>query len=110
MAAPAVNPLAALASAVATGGLAVTAFPGGISGGIIQNPYSSTDQNIASPPGPEQIYVDPINVPGSAPGAGNGTTFVLAPGQVWTVIPGQTTLTRVNAPTSGHKYSAVFWF
>jgi len=40
---------------------------------------------------------------------GNDTTFVLQPGQSWTGIPGQTTRTSVNAATSGHKFSAIYW-
>lgn len=104
-----VNPQAGLVSEVATGGTAVTPVAGatkGIGGGFIQNPYDAADQGLGSA---EVLYVDPINEPGSSPGAGNGTTFVLYPGQTWSMIAGQITPTRVNAASSGHKFSCVWW-
>lgn len=93
---------------VVTGGTAITSIPADAAGGIIQNPYDAQDQNI-SPADPEILYVDPINAPGSTPGAGNGTCFALYPGQTWEVIAGQDTPTRVNAATSGHKFSGIYW-
>jgi len=102
----AVTPVAGGAEVV-TGGTAITSIPANPLGGFIQNPYSAADQGIS--PDPEPLYVDPINVPGSTPGAANGTCFVLYPGQTWPVIPGQSTQTRVNAATSGHKLSSIYW-
>lgn len=101
-----VTPLPCESTQVVTGGTAVTAVPVNPAGGFIQNPQSADDQAIVTA---EVMYVDPINAPGSAPGAGNGTCFVLYPGQTWSIIAGQTTQTRVNAGTSGHKFSGVFW-
>jgi len=74
----------------------------------VQNPLSTADQNLSPS---EPLYVDPTGAdPGSNPGQGWGTTFVLQPGQVWAVIPFQSTPTKVNAKTSGHQFSAVYWF
>jgi hypothetical protein len=50
------------------------------------------------------MYVDPVGAAGTQ---ANGTTFAIYPGESWTLIPGQTTPTSVNAPTSGHKFSGV---
>ena len=104
-----VNPQVGLATTVVTGGSPVTVTSGivaGIGGGFIQNPYNPDDQGLTDA---EPLYVDPVGTPSSGPGAGWGTTFVLYPGQTWTMIPGQTTPTRVNAATSGHRFSAIFW-
>lgn len=103
MAADPVTPIAGLVSVVATGGSPVVAIGPLPNGGVITNPVSVSDQGI---PGdiPENLYVDPV---ANATNEGNGTTFALAPGQSWTVIPGQTTPTSVNAPTSGHKFAVV---
>lgn len=103
----AVLPQAAQTSQVTTGGTSVQVFPGGIGGGFIQNPSDPVDQNVDPP---EPLYVDPTGAaPGSAPGAGNGTTFVIYPSGTWEAIEGQSTPTRVNAGTSIHKFSAVYW-
>lgn len=102
-----VTPLALLTSVIATGGTAVQVAPAGVGGGFITNPASNTDQDIVTA---EPLYVSPVSTtPGSAPGDGNGTTFVLYPGQTWTMIPGQTTATYVNAATTGHKFSGTFY-
>lgn len=92
---------------VTTGGTAVVSVPANPMGGFLQNPLDPADQGIIG--SAEPIYVDPLNVPGAAPGAGNGTCFVIYPGQSWQIIPGQTTPTRVNAATSGHKFAGIFW-
>lgn len=97
-----VTPVPGNASEVAVGGTPVTAIVGGPNGGIIVNPYTDADQGVASEP----LFVDPVN-PASL--NGNGTTFSLQPGQSWSVIPGQTTSTSVNATTGGHKFSVVSW-
>ena len=101
----AVTPIALLASQVATGGTPVQVVAAGPNGGFITNPSSADDQGISAA---EPLYISPVSAtPGSAPGNGNGTTFVLYPGQTWTIIPGQSTATFVNAATSGHKFSGV---
>jgi len=99
----AVTPIAGLVSVVTTGGTPVTAIAANPNGGIITNPLTATDQNISIA---EPLYIDPVTSPGLA---ANGTTFRLEPGQSWLVIPGQSTVTRVNAATSGHKFSVVSW-
>jgi hypothetical protein len=104
----AVNPQPALANTVVTGGLAIQVFPGNVGGGLLQNPVAILDQGISVA---EPLYVDPTGAtPGSAPGQGNGTTFVIQPGQSWAAIPRQSTVTKVNAATAGHKFSGVFWY
>jgi len=105
MAATPVTPTAGLVSTVAVGGVAVEAVGTAPNGGFITNPASNTDQGIA-PGAAEPLYVDPV---GAAGLAGNGTTFALAPGQTWEIIPGQTTPTTVNAVTTGHKFSVVVY-
>lgn len=102
----AVTPIACDTSQVSVGGTAVTAVPANPAGGFLQNPQSADDQGIVTA---EVMYIDPINVPGSTPGSGNGTCFAIYPGQSWPLIAGQTTATRVNAATSGHKFSGVYW-
>lgn len=98
-----VTPIAGLTSVVAVGGTPVIVFAGNPNGGVITNPSSATDQGLN---GAENLYVNPV---GAAGLEGNGTTFALTPGQSWTVIPNQTTTTTVNAPSSGHEFSAVSW-
>lgn len=102
-----VTPQALVASVIAVGGTPVLVVPPNPNGGFITNPASPTDQGLSVA---EPLYITPVgNSPGSAPGAGNGTTFVLYPGQTWTIIPGQTTATWVNAGSSGHKFSGVLF-
>lgn len=98
----AVTPVAGINTLVAVGGTAVAVLPGNITGGIIQNPYAPADQGLANA---EPIYVDPTGADATL--QGNGTTFRIEPGQTWAGIPGQTTVTKVNAATNGHKFSAV---
>ena len=91
-------------SVVGTGGLAIQAIAGPVTGGYIVNPLSSSDQAVTAEP----LYVDPVNAPGLA---ANGTTIALAPGSSW-YLPtslaagGQV---RVNATTSGHRFTVVTW-
>lgn len=107
MAAPAVTPVAGAASEVTTGGTAVVAVNGPVlNGGFIQNPASAADQGLSSA---EDLIVNPVGAaaaPGVAGGI-NGTNFRIPPGEVWQLIPGQTTNTSVNATTSGHRFSVV---
>jgi hypothetical protein len=105
MAAPSVTPVALDASAIAVGGTPVIAAVGPVlNGGVIQNPASNTDQGLTNA---EDIVVNPVGaaVSPSAAGGVNGTNFRLPPGYTWTLIPGQTTSTSVNAITTGHKFS-----
>lgn len=105
MAVDAVTPIALLTSVVTTGATPVQVAPGGENGGFITNPADPTDQGLGTA---EDLYVTCVgSAPGSAPGDGNGTTFVLFPGQTWEFIPGQTTATWVNAASNGHKFSGI---
>jgi hypothetical protein len=99
----AVTPVPGLTSVVTNGGTPVEVIPGAPNGGFITNPISATDQGLGAP---ENLYVDPVNPAGLV---GNGTTFVLYPGASWPIIPGQTSITSVNAASNGHKFSVV-WF
>ena len=92
----AVTPIAGLVSIVTTGGTAVTAIAASPNGGFITNPSTAT----------EYLFVNPVT---TATTTASGTTFGLAPGQTWEVIAGQTTVTSVNAVTSGHAFSSVSW-
>lgn len=98
-----VTPVSGLSSVVITGGTSVVAVGPNPNGGFITNPYWASDEGLVNT---EVLYVDPV---GSAKTQANGTTFALQPGQTWTIIPGQTTSTSVNAATSGHKFSVVVW-
>lgn len=105
MAVTPVTPIALIVSEVTTGGTPVQVVAAGPNGGFITNPANATDQGIVTA---EPLYISPVSTtPGSAPGAANGTTFVLMPGQTWTLIPGQTTGTWVNAASSGHQFSGI---
>lgn len=99
-----ITPQPGIVSIVTTGGQAVTAIGPNPNGGIIVNPYSAADQGGLA--AAEPLFIDVVN-PAST--QGNGTTFALQPGQSWSVIPGQSTVTSVNAATSGHKFSVVSW-
>ena len=103
MAAPPVTPVAGDASVVVAGGTPVIAAVPNPQGGFLVNPSAAADQGLANA---ETLYVDPV---GAAALAANGTTFALAPGQSWPLIPGQTTNTSVNAASNGHKFSIVKW-
>lgn len=99
----AVTPVAGLASSISAGGTPVVVAPAGVSGGILTNPVSITDQGIATA---ETLYVNQVTAAGLA---GNGTTFALDPGQSWTLIPGSTLPVSVNAQTTGHRFSIIYW-
>lgn len=100
----AVNPQPGTHSIIVAGGTAVQAVPANpLGGGIITNPLAPGDQGIASV---EPLYVSPM---GNATLQAHDTTFALAPGQSWQIIPGQMTPTSVNAATDGHRFSVVWW-
>lgn len=96
-----VTPRAGTNTIVVNGSSPVVVIDMGPNGGIITNPYTADAQGLANA---ESLFVDPV---GDAGLAANGTTFELQPGQTWLAIPGQTTRTTVNAPSAGHKFSAV---
>lgn len=98
-----VTPVAGLTSVVATGGAAVSAVGPSPKGGYITNPSSAADQGLGAA---ETLYVDPV---GAAVLSAHGTTFALAPGQTWSLIPDQITPTSVNAASSGHRFSVVYF-
>jgi hypothetical protein len=99
-----VTPISGVNTFVTTSGIPVIAIPGNPNGGYITNPFTATDQGIGTI---EPLYIDPVGSAGVL--RANGTVFALQPGQTWTVIPGQTTPTYVNANTGGHKFSVVSW-
>lgn len=93
---PAFTPQPGLVSQIATGGTPVNVLPANINGGIITNPFTAT----------EYLFVNAVT---DAALTASGTTFGLAPGQSWTAIPGQTTVTSANAASSAHAISAIYW-
>ena len=99
----AVSPQGGLAFAVITGGTAVLAVPAGVSGGYITNPSQASDQGISDA---ENLIVDPVGLPALV---GNNTSTSLVPGQSFSIIPNSVTPVRVNAATSGHKFTVVYW-
>lgn len=105
-AAPA-TPAAGAASEVTTGGTAVVALSGPIGGGFVTNPPNAASQGIGAA---ENLYLDMVGTPGSTDADGNGTTVTLVPGQTF-VLPSLATgvSVRVNAATSGHKFSVTKW-
>ena len=101
-------PVAGLATAVATGGTAVTAVSGPINGGYIINPPNLAGQGIGAA---EALYIDMVGTPGSTDAANNGTTSSLpATGGTFTLPPLATGVNvKVNAATTGHKFTVVTW-
>ena len=86
-------PIAPSATAIATGGTAVTVFPVGFNDGVITNPSSET----------ATLYVG-VNI--NAGTVEIGPTFGLAPGQSFTFghVTGSIT---ANSTLTGHTFSAV---
>jgi hypothetical protein len=104
---PYAKPKTGQASAVASGGTALVAVSGPISGGFITNPALAADQGLGQP---EALYADCVNPPGSSPGAGNNTTVALQPGETFVLPPladGQPCW--VNAASSGHLFTIEVW-
>lgn len=101
-------PKPGLTNQVAIAGVPVIVFTGPLNGAYLTNPESAADQGL---PDTEQLYIDPVHSPGGADGMGSGTTSALDPGQTWSLpgaIPSGVTV-RVNAPSAGHKFTAVQW-
>jgi hypothetical protein len=100
-----VTPATGLASVVITGGTAVKVAQGPIRGGYLFNPLNAAAQGIGTA---ENLYVDPVNAPGSTDAAGNGTTTIAAPGATIALLPlAAGAQYRVNAATSGHTFTVV---
>ena len=93
---------AGAAAGVAVGGTAVTAIYGPVSGGLIVNPALPIDQGLAYP---EFLYVD---LAGTAGTTESGTTRALFPGEAL-LVPASTKSVSVNAASSGHRFTALFW-
>lgn len=101
------TPAAGAATAIVTGGTAVTAVSGPINGGYIINPSNASGQGIATS---ESLYVDMVNTPGSTDAAANGTTSLIVTGGNFSlpaVAAGVNV--KVNAATAGHKFTVVVW-
>lgn len=91
----------AQATQIKTGGTPVTVMYGPVQGGMVVNPLDAGGQGIASP---ETLFIDIVN---PAALSETATTIPLAPGQSFTIPPGQATNVSVNAATAGHQFSAV---
>jgi hypothetical protein len=94
-------------SIVTTGQTAVVAVTGPCTSGFILNPYNAAAQGIAVA---ETLYVDPVASPGYTDASANGTCSPLVAGQAYSFGPmaaGQEI--RVNAATSGHKFTVVVY-
>lgn len=101
---PSVTPLLGLVTSVAVGGAAVMVIPPGAYGGYIWNPLSTADQNVSPA---EPLYVDPIQGPQLQ---GFGSTITLQPGETYFVqIVKSLNGVFVNAATSGHRFTCVYW-
>ena len=101
---PNVTPQVGLATSIAVGGTAVLVFPPGVYGGYIVNPLSTADQGISPV---EPLYINPFTVPTLN---GFGTTSVIAAGAMWSVPIAKSTIgVWVNATTTGHRFTAVYW-
>jgi len=101
-----VQPRACDVSIVTTGGTAVTALSGPTNGIFLGNGLTATDEGIGTA---EPLYFDPT---GGAPGTvSNSTVQRLDPGAsvAWWVPFGSTVAVKVNAATSGHKFTCVRW-
>lgn len=99
----AATPSAGTASAITTGGQAITLVTGPVNGCYITNPLTAADQNIAVA---EVAYFNPVT---TATANGRGTNTARQPGESWGCIPGQTTNVSVIAATIGHAFNVVVW-
>lgn len=101
---PNVTPQIGLVTQIAIGETAVLVFPPGIYGGYITNPLITADQGISPV---ENLYVNPVTV---ASLQGYLTTVAIPPGASWFVpIPKSTSGVWVNAATTGHRFTAIYW-
>lgn len=92
------------ATTITAGGSAqILASAGSVTGGLyVQNPLSAADQNIASA---EPLV---ISVAGTA-GAYPGQSVKLQPGDDLTIALPPTGAVYVEAPSTGHAFSAFIW-
>jgi hypothetical protein len=97
------TPAAATASAIVTGGTAVTLITGPVNGCYVTNPLTLADENIAAA---EVAYVNPVT---TATANGRGTNSALQPGQTFTCPPGMTTNLSAIAATTAHAFNVVKW-
>lgn len=93
------------ATIVTVGGTGILSIPPGAYGGYIWNPWTNTDQGIVG--AAEPLYVNPMASPDLQ---GFGATVTLYPGDFWKIpLPKSTSGVYVNAPTSGHRFTSVYW-
>jgi hypothetical protein len=92
------------ATTITAGGAAqVLAAAGSVAGGIyVQNPLSSADQNIATA---EPLVISIAGVAGGYP----GQSIKLQPGDDVTIALPPTGAVYVEAPSTGHAFSAFVW-
>ena len=92
---------------IPTGGTAVIIVSGPCNGGYVTNPASAAAQGISAA---ENVYLDPVNTPGSTDASANGTTILLEPGQNFTLPQLAPSISlKANSATSGHKLTVVVW-
>lgn len=100
-------PFAGLTSVIANAGRAVVIVVGPIQGGYVVNPANAAAQSL---PTMENLYVDPVNPPGSTDAMAHGTTMMLEPGQDYDIPPLDERQTLwANAATAGHTMTVVVW-
>lgn len=101
---PYAQPQQGLVTVITVGGQSVMVIPPGAYGGYIWNPFSAADQGI---PAVEPLYINPI---GAAPLQAFNSTVAIYQGSDFTV-PVKRSITGiwVNAATSGHQFTAVYW-
>lgn len=88
---------APLATVVAVGGVAVSAFSGAdLAFGAIVNPFNAS----------ESLFVNIVNTAGTTAPGGNGTTVELVPGQAFPLPANFGGVVSVNAVTNGHTFTA----
>lgn len=102
---PDVSPQQGLATVITVGGAGVMVIPPGAYGGYIWNPYTAGDQGIGIA---EPIYVNPLAAPSLQ---GFGATMVVYPGAdpYRVPVPKSTYGIWVNAASSGHRFTVVYW-
>jgi hypothetical protein len=101
------QPYALVNSQVTTGGTSVIVINGPCNGGFVLNPVSAAGQGLGAT---ENLYIDMVGTPGSTDATGNGTTSILTAGQSFTIPPLPSGATvKVNATSSGHKFSGEIW-
>ena len=92
---------------VAAAQTSVQAAPAGVAGGFIKNPASSTDQGVSA----ETLYVDCVGTCATTGGSllARGTIVALEPGDVFEIPEFSQNPIYVNANSSGHNFSCVYF-